>query len=123
MDKKQCDKCGSMADVEQQPHFHGVVPRGWGHVQVQRQTFVNVPARPQFSLMRDVVEGEEEPEGTFEQPIAASTSVDLCPDCLNALIDASGCADRIRAGLEVVDAYPAPPFLAPRRRPVAPRKH
>ena len=108
-DFKKCDNCGTSADVEKNRHnpMHLHAPVGWGQVTFDIQRAVDRsmaylegpwggPVGPWGGeTSSGDFAGDSSGEAT-QQGVLVQSRLDLCPDCLEKMIAASGCVDQIR---------------------------
>jgi hypothetical protein len=90
----KCDKCGKTAETKQVAAHR--MPLGWSSVAIT----IKEEFTPFWSETIEDAKSEP-PVG-----VPVSSSIDLCPDCTDTFVEATGCKDKIRREPEPRDGMP-----------------
>jgi hypothetical protein len=106
-----CDRCQARAPIGYTEH--ALLPVGWSLVHMVFTEEQAPPAHPDLAAMAEAIpmpEGMREAVGTMARdyqraafppqlptPVDVLRRVELCPDCTDRLVEASGCARALRA--------------------------
>jgi hypothetical protein len=103
----KCDRCGKTGEVVRHFHaHHGHMPKGWSSIVVniestQRVPMVNSDAWGDAHAPR----GPHSLDATEEVPVMVPSNFELCPDCTNMFVVATG----EKLIKRTPDAMPPPP--------------